>query len=518
MTTRRFLSVWLPLWRTDLWRRRHPDICISSGLVLQAHDGRKPVVLAADATAQGRGIRAGMTLAHAQSLAPDLQVAPATPDRDDEALLRFADWCFGFSPIVAPDRLDGLWIDTTGCDHLQGGEAPMLEALRGQIAERGYAVRLALADTPGAAQAVARFGRDAVSIVPPGDQRNALRLLPIAALRIETTRVADLRRLGLRTVGALLEAPRAPLVRRFGTEVMTRLDQALGHLREPLQPLQPRDVIQARRGFVEPIGTAEAIGTVIDTLTPEICVALSQRGLGARWVDLHCHRVDDTVQIVRVGLAAPVNDVGHLARLLHERIETIEPGFGIEAMRLFVTCAERLNAGRQVASLLTTTGSSSQDADLACLVDRLRNRVGPDKVVWLEPRAAHWPEHAQRIRRVEERPTGARGEEAGIFLAHERPPRPVRLFSPPTPVSVTSLLPDGAPMQFVWQGRPRRIRAADGPERLHGDWWGEDGKLGAVRDYWVAEDELGERFWLFRRGDGVHDWSGDRAWFLHGLF
>ncbi|GBQ24159.1 nucleotidyltransferase [Gluconacetobacter sacchari DSM 12717] len=475
-------------------------------------------MLAADATAQGRGVRVGMTLAHAQSLAPDLHATPATPNEDDAALLRFADWCFGFSPIVAPDRPDGIWIDTTGCDHLHGGEAPMLAALREQIAARGYAVRLALADTPGAAHAMARFSGGDISIVPQGGQREAIRRLPIGALRIDTTTVADLRRMGLQTVGAVLEAPRPPLVRRFGASLMTRLDQALGHMREPILPLQPREVIQVQRGFVEPIGTADAIGTVIDTLTPEICAALSQRGLGARLLDLHCHRVDDTVQIVRVGLAAPVHDTGHIARLLHERIETIEPGFGIEAMRLFVTQAERVVAGGSDAALLSRADCGPIDPDLACLVDRLRNRVGPDKVLWLEPRHAHWPEQAQRVRRVGEGKRGAYGKEAGDLLSHERPPRPVRLFSPPAPVAVTSLLPDGAPMQFVWQGMARRIRAADGPERLHGDWWDDDGRPGACRDYWIAEDELGERFWLFRRGDGIHDWSGDRAWFLHGLF
>ncbi|RFD18421.1 hypothetical protein DY926_16745 [Komagataeibacter melaceti] len=93
-------------------------------------------------------------------------------------------------------------------------------------------------------------------------------------------------------------------------------------------------MIQDRRSFVEPISTAEAIATVIMVLVGAVCTALQQRGEGARQLDLLCERVDGSVQAVRVGTAFPVCDADHMGRLLRARIETIEPGFGIEAMSL----------------------------------------------------------------------------------------------------------------------------------------------------------------------------------------
>jgi protein ImuB len=97
-------------------------------------------------------------------------------------------------------------------------------------------------------------------------------------------------------------------------------------------------------------------------------------------------------------------------------------------------------------------------------------------------------------------------------------PRPVRLLAPPQPVEALSVLPDHPPAAFTWRGVRRRVRRADGPERIAGEWWRRDGERLAVRDYWAVEDEAGRRYWLFRRGDGGDPATGDLGWFLHGLF
>jgi len=485
--------------------------------VLHAHDGRRPVLLAVDPVARSRGIRPGMSLAHAQSLAPDLHAEAATPDRDDRALARLAGWCLFLSPIVAVDPPpDGVWIDTTGCNHLHGGEAAMLEHLSGRFGAQGYVTRLGLAGTPGAAHAIALYGRDPLTVVAPSDERAAIAPLPIPALRLESETVAGLYRRGLRRIAQLLAAPRGPLVRRFGAESMTPLDQALGAVHEPIQPLRPIERVRADRGMVEPIGTAEAIAVVLGALVDEICATLAARGLGARLVDLQCRRVDDTIQALRIGMTAPVNDGPHIRRLLTKCIPSIEPGFKIEAMTLLVTRDEAMASARQIAAWPADGRIDVAGGDIACVLDRLRNRVGPHRVRTLRPVPAHWPEKAQAPMPIGDDAPRASGNDALDLPSGLS--RPVRLVSPPAPVDVTSLLPDGAPRQFVWQGTHCRIRAADGPERLHDDWWEPDAAMGAVRDDWIAEDEAGERFWPFRRGDGVHDGSGDRAWFLHGLF
>ena len=228
--------------------------------------------------------------------------------------------------MTAPDPPDGLWIDVTGCAHLHGGERPMLEALVGRLAAAGLSVRAGLADTPGAAHAVARHGGGTVAIVAPDGQADALALLPLRALRIAPETADSLRRLGLDLVGQLLATPRGPLARRFGDGPLLRLDQALGRVAEPIRPVLPPGMVSVRRTFTEPIATAEAFATVILALVEEACAALERRGAGARTLDLVFERVDGSIQVVRVGTARPVRDVPHLARLLGERIETVDPG------------------------------------------------------------------------------------------------------------------------------------------------------------------------------------------------
>src|SRR3546814_9908584 len=95
-------------------------------------------------------------------------------------------------------------------------------------------------------------------------------------------------------------------------------------------------LIEVRRSFPEPIGAAETIARYIGKLVVQLCVALEERGLGVRRLDLLCHRVDNITQAVRVGTALPVRDVKRLTRLLCDQIETIEPGFGIEIGRAHV--------------------------------------------------------------------------------------------------------------------------------------------------------------------------------------
>ena len=60
--------------------------------------------------------------------------------------------------------------------------------------------------------------------------------------------------------------------------------------------------------------------------------------------------------------------------------------------------------------------------------------------------------------------------------------------------------------------------AGDGPERIHGEWWVRTGEVWAVRDYFRVENDMGARFWIFRRGDGVDGDTGDLSWYMHGLF
>ena len=506
---RRIISLWLPHWPTDRLRRhglRH--LPASRPLVTRVHDGRRYMIAAVDRAAMAAGISPGAPLAHAQALVPDLAVAPADRDGDAQALSRLAEWCLWCAPLTSATDPDGIWIDATGCAHLHGGETSMLTTLLERLSGMGLTVRGAMADTPGCAWALAHAGGQAAEVIPEHGQAAALDPLPVAALRLDAVIVKGLLQLGLEHIGLLRTAPRAPLVRRFGPDLMRRLDQALGLLPEPVRPVLPRDAVQDRRSFLEPVSTADAIATVIGVLVETVCMELVKRGEGARQADLLCERVDGSVQAVRIGTASPVCDPDHMGRLLRARIETIEPGFGIEAMQLIVRQSER-RAARQVTGM--PADMSPQETGDAELLDRLGNRAALDGVPVRMARAeSHMPERRQVM--MPATPSMKSTDWSCQW------PRPARLFDPPEPLVMIRQDAAGVPLQVVWRGHAYGIVACDGPERVHGEWWHDASEYGRIRNYWIAAEKGGLQFWLFQsvRCAGTPDAAS--PWFLHGLF
>ncbi|NHO54527.1 DNA polymerase Y family protein [Acetobacter estunensis] len=506
--TRRITSIWLPLWATDRLRREQGDAAPppETPLVLAGRNGRRRVVFAADRAARKAGLVVGMPVAKAQVLLPGLSVMDARPDEDRAALERLALWLQQrVTPIVALNGMDGLILDTTGADHLLGGEAVMLRDIVRRLEGAGISARAAVADTLGAAYAVTRTTSGAAIVVPPGEHAAALADMPVAALRLPAETVIGLADLGLTRIRDIETAPRAPLVQRFGAEITRRLDQAYGRVDEPILPIRPADPVAVSRNFAEPIAAAETIARYIGKLVPPLCASLEERGLGARRLDLLLHRVDSAVQAVRVALARPVRDPKHLLRLLSEQIEIIEPGFGIERMDLVAVLAEPMERRQQVSSLI-----EEPEADLSGLIDMLANRLGDGALYRVAPVESDVPERS--VQRV---PPLAPVTDAAW---PEGWPRPTRLLPRPEPIETMAMLPDHPPVFFVWRGIRRKVKCADGRERVFGEWWKGDTELTAARDYFQVEDTSGERFWIYRAGDGEHGETGSQRWFLHGLF
>jgi protein ImuB len=447
-----------------------------------------------------------MPVAKAQVLVPGLLVQDAEPIADAEALDRLALWILQrFAPVVASDPPDGIVIDSTGADHIHGGETAMLDALIGRLAMSGVTARAAIADSWGAAHALARYAARPSLVVPSNHGGSVLEQLPLEALRIPKQMSADLRVLGFERIGDLLTRPRAPLTLRFGPELGRRIDQALGTIAEPIEPVRPPDLIEVRRSFPEPIGAAETIARYIGKLVSQLCHELEAKGLGARRVDLICHRVDNRRQAVRVGMAVPVRDLKRLTRLLCDKIETIEPGFGIEVMTLVASVAEPLVQKQAITSLV-----EEATPDISDLVDTLANRVGERAVYRAAPVSSDIPERSVCRIPAMAPDTGA------TWPGHW--PRPSRLLPRPEPIETVALLPDHPPVSFTWRGIRRRVKRADGPERVFGEWWKRDAELIAVRDYFRIEDDAGERYWIYRAGDGEDASTGSHRWFLHGVF
>src|SRR6185369_11899727 len=147
---------------------------------------------------------------------------------------------------------DGLLLDITGCQRLFRGEANLLNQLLGALHALGFHARAAIADTIGAAWAVAHGGGDERTIVPEGQAFAALAHLRPWTLRIAPKIVAQLDALGLERIEVLLMLSRATIPSRFGDDVLLRLDQALGRVPEVFTPVRPPVEIAARINFEEP--------------------------------------------------------------------------------------------------------------------------------------------------------------------------------------------------------------------------------------------------------------------------
>ncbi|VWX49897.1 DNA polymerase Y family protein [Novosphingobium sp. 9U] len=467
--------------------------------------GRREEIVAACPAASALGIHPGMAATHARALIADLDLRPANPQADAHVLDRLALLAVRrWSPIAAAAPPDGLCLDLTGCDHLHGGEKRFCERLLAFLRRAGFTARVAIADTPGAADALARFAREDLTIVAPGGTLRAITPLPIAALRLDGSALTAARRFGFETVADLLPVARGPLARRLGLGAIKRLDQAIGAVAEPITSCEDLEVPSVERRLLEPIGTAEAIAQVMADLLGDMAELLQARGLGARSLRLSALRIDGGEEVIAVGTSRPTREAAHLLRLLKLKIERIDPGMGLEQFRLAAPHTEPLTA----VDLGKILAGDMQVRDPARLVDVVAARVGEGAVYRMAPVASHVPERAaERVSPIKTPASWPKWE------------RPVRLFARPEPLwGVMALMPDQPPKRFEWRGRSHKVVAADGPERIHGEWWRRDKEVWAVRDYFRIEDEHGGRYWVFRRGDGADNATGDLSWWVHGVF
>ncbi len=480
-----------------------------------------PRIAALNEAAEAAGLALGEPLADARAKAELLQVRAADTTADDAALRRLALWATRYTPTASPydedNGADGFFLDIEGAAHLFGGEAQLIADLAGRLHKFGLPARLAVASTPGAAWALSRFHSSALFVLPPRQEAEKLSPLPIKALRLAPDIRAALHRLGFKTVGALLDKPRAPFAARFRTELLRRIDQALGRVDEPLVPVVAPPVYHCLRYLLEPVGTADAVVALARRLMQTLAHVLTRDDAGARALRLSLYNVDGVVETVDIALTMPTRDANHVARLIALKLEALaamqDAGFGFEALGLAVTRAERMTAQQ-------TEFTAAEDGDrperCAALIDALRQRLGAASVRRFESVASHIPEQAEVL-------APATGETTA-WPAAEGKMRPLLMLPKAEPAEVTALVPEGAPRRFCWRGVTYDVTGAQGPERIGAEWWHEppqvcaSGRQGALtRDYFLVEDAGGHRFWLFREGLYGRETAPAR-WFVHGLF
>src|SRR5579885_2642609 len=188
--------------------------------VVYGKRGNAEVLTAVDDAAERLGLSPGLALAQARAMHPAIDAIEEDAAADAALLEQIADWCLRYTPLVACDAPDGLLLDISGCAHLYGGEDALAADLSGRLEKAGFAYRIAIAGTIGAAWAAAHFGQPGSHAC--GSERDLLGPLPLAALRLDADTVAALARVGLKRIGDVIDLPRSPLAARFGSELLDR--------------------------------------------------------------------------------------------------------------------------------------------------------------------------------------------------------------------------------------------------------------------------------------------------------
>jgi protein ImuB len=521
---RRILSLWLPRLPIDRLKRQlsHSgalDDSLPCAVVAKLKNAL--VIFALNDAAASIGLEISQPLANARAVCPDLQVFDADEPADAKLLSDIADWCDRFTPLVALNAPHGLFLDISGCAHLFGGEAAMMQTVCASLAIQGFAVNAAIAATPICARTLSRVSTG--RIVAEGEEANAVSVLPIWTLGADEAITRGLRRAGLKTIGDV--ASRAPheITARFGAEFTSLLQQALGQSDAPISPRKPLPDYMVEKRFAEPVSTDGVIASVLSSLAQTLIAAMDRAGKGARMLEASFFRTDGAVRSISVETGQPVTKADFINRLFRERLGTLadplDPGFGFDLIRLSASRTEIVVQEQRDFDTRT-----QDNDDVAALIDRIAARIGGKRVVVHLPQDTHIPERAT-IAAPAQHNLAAASQAAWPERVESEPPlRPLRLFERPEEIKVIADFPHGPPAQFNWRRAQHRITRVEGPERIAMEWWTQapdanpiEHKEARTRDYFRIEDGEGCRFWLYREGIYQREVTTFR-WFMQGVF
>lgn len=495
----RYVTIWFPYLETDWFELRKPELKTVPFVLCAPAHGRM-LATAVNVVAAKAGIRKGMTLADARATLPSLLNFDAKPDLPRQLLERIAEWCIRFTPVAAPDPPDGIILDASGCAHLWDGDEAYVKDIIDRLAQRGYHVKAAMADTIGAAWGVVRFS--GTWVIQEGRQLEALRSLPPEALRLDGATCARLHKLGLKSIQDFISFPASSLRRRFGPLLLQRLHQALGSEQEFFEPIQPLEPYQERLPCIEPIVTRTGIEIALQRLLAALCHRLQKESKGLRTAYFRGHRVDNQVVGIQISTSRASHNITHLSHLFQLKLSLIEPGLGIELFVLEATKVEDHTAAQQE---FWKQGNGIANTRIAEFVDRIKGHLGEKAIQRFLPAEHYLPERSiQKVISLEEQPATEWITDA---------PRPLELLPEPQLIEVTAPVPDYPPMIFKYKGKIHKVVRADGPERIEAEW---SVKEEEPRDYYAVGNQRGKRFWIFRSGH--YDADKKPLWFIHGFF
>lgn len=452
-------------------------------LVIHCGTAGRPRVVAANASAAVAGIKPGLALAAARALHTGLRTHLRDQAAERRALEGMAAWCGQFTSLVSLVSPDVVLLEIGGSLKLFGGLDGLLHRLETGLDQLGYRARFASAPTPLAAEWLARHQGN-IFLDGFGKLVRTLSQLAVSALVSDAAVQDRLTDMGLRQLGDVLRLPRDGLARRFGPGMLLRLDRALGRAPDPRMPFVMPPRFTGRLLLPVEVDNTEALLFGVQRLVKELSGMLRARVAGVRAMSLQLVHGPASVTTVQVGMVVPGRYERHLLELLKARLESVQLLAPVHEIRLLTDTLAFCETPHQELFADTAVGIEAPEV----LIERLRARLGDEAVQGIKVHADHRPEFAWRC--------SVPGQDSIQPIPVRRP---FWLLAEPRVLKTHKGKPCLREVLQLWPGR----------ERIESGWW--DGR-DIRRDYFVAQDQGGMRYWIFR------ELSEPRRWFLHGVF
>jgi len=549
MLQKRFLSLWFPCLGVERILRSE-SVLNDKPFATVTKKNNSLILSSVSCLAEKKGLWIGQLQTDARILCPDLEIREGDSFAENYFLKALQRWAEKFSPLVAIESKTSLILDVTGCMNLFGGESNFLNKIEDECIYLKLTVKIGLADTIGAAWALARCDTQAnpmyrtgdsidqearatrsrsytrnpekisnfrliknlnspnIKIAPAGQTKKVLNPLPISVLRLSEKENADLLRLGIRLIKDLEILPRGSIESRFGSNVLIRLDQAFGRQPEPLSPLVPNIHFGVRTTFPEPIGLEEDIFTAIKQLLNSLKEKLIKNGCGVERLKLQFYLCDHSIKTIEIVLSQPTSNMESIHNLIKLKLQNIDLIFEIDCIRIYASEVEFLFLKQKdiyfnlenISDKNMKTGEGFHN-----LISRIGARIGLQNITRLVPAESNIPEKTVSIFSVAW--STPIMDWPNNFLE-----RPIHLFKPEYIISNCFERP---PKKFRWRSCNFTTAYARGPERISPEWWLDDENWRTgVRDYWKVITISGEVLWLYQAYGGLIP----GGWFCHGNF
>ena len=440
-------------------------------------------VICCNSQAQVWGIEPSLSLSTALALCPELITLPREIEGEQQSLQRLALLAYSFSPVVIVDKEtnQGLWLDLTGCSQLFQGYDSLLKKLQLQLQYQSITACSGIAQSPLAAQLLCQ---QHFQIQLPASI--ALDTIALSKLALSNKQQQHFNQLGLQTLADLQALPKASLSRRFGASLIQTLALLTGEKPCTLERFRPptafHDLIQNPQG----IYSKESLLCPMKVLLQRLCQYLLARQCYCREIYWVFEPLMGSAQTLQIQLSGSQNNWSSLLTLCRLQLERLELPRSVE--QIILHSDQFVDAPMTNMDLFGDLYSPDKDH---ALIDSLNARLGTGALSQPVLSAEPLPEQAGTVQSLGNQASSTQRANSN------RAPQPLWLLTEPAPVQQRN-------EQLYWR---QPLTIISGPERLCGNWWQSEQQ----RDYYLACDSKGARYWLFRQTNNGH-------WFVHGLF